>query len=133
MNPLLIGPVFEIGSKLIDRWFPDPEKKAQAEMEFFKLTQAGELQNQIAQIEVNAKEAQHQSMFVAGWRPFVGWGCGVGMLYATVGHNILAWIANIYGWTPPPVVDAELLIYVLGGMLGIGGLRTFEKVKGVSK
>lgn len=133
MNPLLLGPVFELGGKIIDRLFPDPAQKAQAELELLKLTQSGELQTTLAQLEINAKEAAHPSIFVAGWRPFVGWTCGIGLIYATVGHNLLAWLAVARGWPVPPVVDADLLIYTLGGLLGIGGLRTIEKVKGVSK
>ncbi len=133
MNPLLIGPVFELGGKIIDRLFPDPAAKAAAELELLKLTQAGDLQTVLSQLEINAKEAAHPSVFVAGWRPFVGWSCGVGLVYATVGHNLLAWLAQAYGWPAPPAVDADLLIYTLGGLLGIGGLRTLEKVKGVAK
>lgn len=133
MNPLLLGPVFELGGKIIDRLFPDQEQKAQAELELLKLTQSGDLQTTLAQLEINAKEAAHPSIFVAGWRPFVGWGCGIGLLYATVGHNLLAWLAQSQGWPIPPSVDADLLVYTLGGLLGIGGLRTLEKVKGVAK
>lgn len=133
MNPLLAGPLLELGGKIIDRLFPDPQKKAEAELELLKLTQDGSLKTVLAQLEVNAKEAAHPSLFVAGWRPFVGWGCGAGMLYATVGHNLLGWLALALGWPVPPVVDADLLIYVLGGMLGIGGLRTVEKIKGATK
>jgi hypothetical protein len=133
MNPLILGSVFDLGGKIIDRLFPDPAQKAQAELELLKLTQSGDLQTTLAQLEINAKEAAHPSIFVAGWRPFVGWSCGVGLVYATVGHNLLAWLAAARGWPAPPVVDADLLIYTLGGLLGIGGLRTIEKVKGVSK
>ena len=133
MNPLLLGSVFELGGKIIDRLFPDPAQKAAAELELLKLTQSGDLQTTLAQLEINAKEAQHASIFVAGWRPFVGWGCGIGLLYATVGHNILSWLATAKGWPMPPTVDADLLIYTLGGLLGIGGLRTLEKVKGVAR
>jgi Holin of 3TMs, for gene-transfer release len=133
MTPLLAVPLLELGGKIIDRLFPDPQKKAEAELELLKLTQDGSLKTVLAQLEVNAREAAHPSLFVAGWRPFVGWGCGAGMLYATVGHNLLGWLAVIMGWPVPPVVNADLLIYVLGGMLGIGGLRTVEKIKGATK
>lgn len=133
MNPLILGSVFELGGKIIDRLFPDPAQKAQAELELLKLTQSGDLQTTLAQLEINAKEAQHASVFVAGWRPFVGWSCGVGLVYATMGHNLLVWLANAKGWPAPPAVDSELLIYTLSGLLGIGGLRTIEKVKGVAK
>lgn len=132
MNPLLLGPVFELGGKIIDRLFPDPAQKAAAELELLKMTQAGDLQTVLAQLEINAKEAAHPSIFVAGWRPFVGWTCGIGLIYATVGHNLLAWLAVVQKWPLPPSVDADLLIYTLGGLLGIGGLRTLEKIKGVA-
>lgn len=133
MNPLLVGPLFELGKSLIDRWLPDPAKKAEAEMELFKMAQAGDLQKVIGQLQVNMEEAKHQSMFVAGWRPFAGWVGGLGLLYAAVGHYVLAWLAALHGWPVPPQVDTEILLYVLGGMLGLGTLRTYEKKVGVTK
>jgi len=132
MNPQLLGPVFDLGGKIIDRLFPDPAQKAAAELELLKLTQSGDLQTVLAQLEINAKEAAHPSLFVAGWRPFVGWCCGLGLAYATMGHNILSWLAVARGWPVPPAVDSDLLIYTLGGLLGIAGLRSVEKVKGVA-
>lgn len=132
MNPLLLGPLFELGKGIIDRMFPDPAKKAEAELELMKLTQSGDLQQIMAQLEINAKEAQSPSMFVAGWRPFVGWICGGGLLYATIVHSLLGWLAGIVGWPAPPAVDTDTLLYVLGALLGVGGLRTLEKVKGVA-
>ena len=133
MNPLLIAPLFEIGSKIIDRLFPDAEKKAAAELELLKMTQDGDLKIVLAQLEVNAREAQHASIFVAGWRPFVGWTCGIGMVYQTILHNLLEWVATIRGWPLPPAIDSDLLLYVLGAMLGVGSLRTIEKIKKVAK
>lgn len=133
MNPLLLGPVFDLGGKIIERLFPDPAKKAEAELELLKLTQSGDLQVVLAQLEINAKEAAHPSIFVAGWRPFVGWVCGFGLGYATIGHNLMVWLAVVRDWPVPPGVDTETLIYVLGAMLGVGALRTVEKVKKVSK
>ena len=133
VNPLILGPIFEAGKMLIDRLFPDPQKKAAAELELLKLTQAGDLQQIIEQLRINAIEAQHASIFVAGWRPFVGWTCGIGMVYQTILHNLLEWAATIKGWPLPPAIDSDLLIYVLGAMLGVGGLRTLEKIKKVTK
>lgn len=132
MNPLLLGPLFDLGGKIIDRMFPDPAAKAAAELELLKIAQAGDLQTVLAQLEINAKEAQHPSIFVAGWRPFVGWCCGTGLAYATIGHNVLSWLAAAKGWPLPPAVDSDVLIYTLGGLLGIAGLRSVEKVKGVA-
>lgn len=133
MNPLLIAPIFEAGKLLIERLFPDPQKKAEAELELLKLAQSGDLQQVLEQLRINAIEAQHASIFVAGWRPFVGWTCGVGMVYQTIIHNLLEWLSTIRGWPAPPAIDSETLIYVLGAMLGVGALRTYEKVKKVAK
>lgn len=133
MNPLLLGPIFELGKTLIDRWLPDPQKRAEAEMELFKMAQAGDLQKVIGQLEVNAKEAQHQSIWVAGWRPFVGWISGLGFAYAAILHYVFAWVSTINDWPAPPPVDTDILLFVLGGMLGLGTLRTVEKKMGVTK
>lgn len=132
MNPLLLAPLFELGKGLIDRMFPDPAAKAAAELELLKMTQAGDLNVILEQLKINAVEAANPSIFVAGWRPFVGWICGFGLLYATIFHNILEWISVIRNWPLPPAVDTDTLIYVLGAMLGIGGLRTLEKIRGIA-
>lgn len=133
MNPLFIGPLFEFGKTLIDRLVPDPMKKAEAELELFKLAQAGDLQKVIGQLEINAKEAQSTSIFVAGWRPFAGWVSGFGLAYAAIGHYVLTYLAGIYHWPLPPTIDTEILLYVLGGMLGLGTLRSYDKKTGVTK
>jgi hypothetical protein len=133
MNPLILGGIFEIGKTLIDRFVPDPEKKAAAELEMLKMAADGELKQVIAQLEINAKEAAHPSVFVAGWRPFFGWAGGIGFVYATVLQPILVWYGSARGWPTPPDINIDLLWVVITGMLGIGGLRTFEKRTGVSK
>lgn len=133
MNPLLLGPVFELGGKIIDRLFPDPAQKAAAELELLKLTQSGELQTTLAQLEINAKEAAHPSLFVAGGRPFFLWIGGVGFAYAVILQPMFVWLARIKGWPEPPLPDADLLWVVVSGLLGISGFRSVEKIKGVSK
>jgi len=126
MSPLLI-PLLSFGSELISKFIQDPNEKAKAEFELLKMTQAGELSVTLKQLEINLAEAQSSSLFKGGWRPFVGWGCGFGFLWATIFHNVVEWIAVIYGLPLPPPVDTDLLIYTLGGLLGIAGLRTYEK------
>lgn len=88
----------------------------------------------MGQIEINKTEAQHGSIFVAGWRPFVGWVSGVGLAYGVLFEPFFSWVARVViGYQGPfPEIDPALLIFSLGGMLGIGGMRTYEKVKGVS-
>ena len=133
MNPLLLAPLLDIGKTLLDRFIPDPEAKRAAEAEFLKMAMGGELQQTIAQLEINAREAAHPSVFVAGWRPAFGWCGALGFVYATIGQPLLAWGAAIKGWPAPPALNLDLLWVVVTGMLGIGGLRTFEKTKGVAK
>ena len=78
-------------------------------------------------MDVNKVEAAHKSLFVAGWRPFVGWICGIGLLY-----NIL--ISQVLGiWFEVPEVDPTLLTPILMGMLGMGAMRSYEKTKGVQR
>lgn len=134
MNPLLIAPVLELGKTLLDRFGPeDSNQRAQAEADFLRMAADGELKQVIAQLEINAKEAAHPSLLVAGWRPSAGW-CGVaGLAYATIIHPTLIWLSRIKGWPEPPELDTELLWVVLTGMLGIGGLRSLEKVKGAAR
>lgn len=132
MNPLFLAPLLDVGKTLIDRFLPDPEKKREAEMELVRMAADGELKQVIAQLEINAREATHPSVWVAGWRPGAGW-CGVaGLAYTTILHPTLVWLSRIKGWPEPPQLDGDLLWVVLTGMLGIGGLRSIEKFKGVA-
>lgn len=134
MNPLLLGPLMELGKTLLDRFGPeDQTEKAKAEAEFLKMAADGELKQVIAQLEINAREAAHPSVFVAGWRPFFGWMGGVGFLYAVVVQPLLTWWGSNHGMPAAPELDTELLMIVVTGMLGIGGLRTYEKRQGIAK
>jgi hypothetical protein len=134
MNPLLIGPVLEIGKSLLDRFGPeDKSKRMVMEAEFLKMAAEGELKQVIAQLEINAREAAHPSVWVAGWRPGFGWAGVAGFTYATILQPALAWASAIQGWPAPPALNLDLLWVVITGMLGIGGLRTFEKSKGVAR
>ncbi len=133
MNPLIVAPVLEIGRTLIDRFFPDKEQARQAEAQFLTMAAEGELKQVIAQLEINAREAAHPSVWVAGWRPFFGWAGGVAFVYATVAHPLLSWWAAIRGWPAPPMLNLDLMWAVIAGILGIGGLRSFEKSRGVAK
>lgn len=133
MNPLLAAPLLELGGNLISRLFPDPEKKAAAELELLKMTQDGDLKKILGQLEINAKEAQHPSIWVSGWRPGVGWVCLTGLAYASIIHNIISWVALIRGWPAPPTIDTDTLVYLLVSLLGLGGYRTYEKVARVTK
>jgi hypothetical protein len=82
------------------------------------------------QSEINKMEAQHRSIFVAGWRPFIGWICGAALLYNFIIRDLIAWVSPD---VMPPAIQMDQLITILLGMLGLGGLRTFEKIKDKTK
>ena len=132
MSPLILGPVLEIGKSLIDRFFPDPAQKAKAELDMMLLLQTQDLQKVIGQLEINAAEAASPDPFTSRWRPFVGWCCGFGFLWATIGQPVFSYVATVKGWPAAPAIDTDVLMYTLGGMLGLGTLRTVEKAKGVA-
>ena len=82
------------------------------------------------QSEINKMEAQHRSVFVAGWRPFIGWICGLALAYNFIIRDVIAWVSP---QIMPPAIQMDQLITILLGMLGLGGLRTFEKIKDKTK
>lgn len=133
VNPLILTPVLELGRALVNRFFPDKEEARKAEAMFLTMAAEGELKQVIAQLEINAKEAAHPSIWVAGWRPGFGWAGCVAFLYATILQPLLAWWAALKGYPAPPALNMDLLWVVITGMLGIGGLRTLEKTKRVTK
>jgi hypothetical protein len=134
-----LGSVFDFGSKLIERIWPDPTQRAQASLELAKLQQSGELQKLAletdllkGQLQINQEEAKSTNWFVAGWRPAVGWTCAAGLLYATIIDPMARFIAmTVFHYTGAfPDIATGILIATLTGMLGIGTMRTVEKVKG---
>lgn len=94
-------------------------------------------QSALAQAAINQQEAAHKSLFVAGWRPFVGWVCGLALFYKFLGQPLLVFIlvaTNIsFNRLNLPNISVDALYPVLLGMLGLGGLRTFEKIKGIAR
>jgi hypothetical protein len=122
------------GLKIINKFIPDGEAKAKAEAEFRSALLESETKIATSQIEVNKEEAKNANLFVSGWRPFIGWVCGIAFAYHFVILPILMFIAALSGATfDSPKFDMDSLFAVLGGMLGLGGFRTFEKFKGVAK
>ncbi len=123
-----------IGNKVIDRLWPDPAQAAAAKLELFKLQQSGELAVITGQMEINKAEAANPSVFVAGWRPFIGWVCGAACAWNWIGLPITKALA-VYHQVPFALSPADLseMMPVLIGLLGLGGLRTVEKLQGVAR
>ena len=131
MIQALIGPV----TSLLDKFIPDADEKAKIAHELATMGEKHAQQLALAQIEVNKAEAASGSIFKGGWRPFIGWVCGVAFAYHFVLQPIILFTVTAYGLEIPalPEFDMTSLMTVLGGMLGIGGLRTYEKQKGLTK
>lgn len=126
----LLAPLIE---KLIAH-IPDPlaREKARAEAEITLLSLLG--QQQQGQVEINKIEAANANLFVAGWRPFIGWVCGTALAYTYIVAPFWAWWLTIYyPTTPLPTLPSDHLFELVLAMLGLGGLRTFEKIKGVGR
>lgn len=132
MNPL--AAILEVGNALIKHFFPDPAQQAAAEQKMAELVVSGELQKIAGQLAINQEEAKSDSMFVAGWRPFVGWVCGAALAYVAILEPVVRFVALAAGYAGKfPVIDTNITMQVLFGMLGLGGMRTYEKTKGVAR
>jgi len=129
----LISPVTDIIGEVV----VDKDKAREIQLEIEKLADKADerLHDQIiAQTEINKEEAKSSHLFVAGWRPFVGWTSGVGLGYATIIEPMMRFFASVNGYTGQfPEFDTGLLITILGGMLGLAGMRTFEKHSGKAR
>ena len=137
MNPLGIGAIIDSVGKVASDLITTDKERVQLELEGKRIDQATDL----AQMEVNKTEAQNQNLFVAGWRPAIGWVGAAAMAYQFLAYPLLVW-----SWTwmqaeqivpqevkPPPMLDTEALWVILSGMLGIAGMRSFEKTRGVAR
>ena len=97
-----------------------------------KLEIAGKLAE--VQTKINEAEATHRTVFVAGWRPFIGWVCGLGLLYAVFIESLLRFVFTVKGWTIEfPKIDTTITMQVLFGMLGLVGARSYEKKNKLTK
>ena len=117
------------GLKVLDKFIPDPAAKAQAEAALRSSLQQWDAQ----QNKINEVEAQSSSLFVAGWRPCVGWVCCAALSWTYILQPIAAFALAQFGYlTALPRLDMGEMMPILLGMLGLGGLRSWEKVKGVA-
>lgn len=127
----LVGPI----SDLLDKFVEDKDKKAALAHDLATMAERHIHEANIGQLEVNKAEAQHRSIFVAGWRPFLGWGLSFAMVWHFVLVPVVTFVfAYMRVETPDlPEFDMSSLMTVLMGMLGLGGLRTYEKSRGLTK
>ena len=133
--PDAIKSVANLGETIVDKIWVD----ADTETKLKAKAMAAEMQNEfnllLGQISVNKIEAKSDSLFKSGWRPFIGWVCGLGLAYASIIEPLLRFIAlSVFGYVGVfPVIDTTITMQILMGMLGLGGMRSFEKHKKVHK
>lgn len=141
MNPLLLGPLADLVKSVIGRIWPDPAAQADAQLKLAVMVQNGELAQLAAdtdlakaQISVNQVEAANPSLLVSGWRPFVGWICGLSLCYAAIIEPMARFVAVVvYQYTGAfPAIDTAITMQLLIGLLGLGAYRSYEKGKGVA-
>jgi hypothetical protein len=127
----LINPI----SDLLGKFIPDATERQKLAHEIATMAQKNAHENAMAQVEVNKIEAASNSIFKGGWRPFIGWVCGIAFAYHFVLQPVMIFVMTYLGHPIPdlPEFDMASLMTVLGGLLGLGGLRTFEKYKGITK
>ena len=127
----LVGPV----TGLLDKFIEDKDQKNALAHEIATLAEKQAHELAMGQMEINKEEAKSRNIFIAGWRPFVGWTCAVALAYHFVLNPIILFIASWTGTVIPelPAFDMDSLMTVLLGMLGLGGLRTYEKKAGLTK
>ena len=125
-----ITAVLGLANTLADRLFPSEKDKAKAVVQILDALQTVDL----GQLEINKIEAQSRSLFVAGWRPAIGWALAFALVVQFIMAPWFQWFAGAVGWTLPPFPVFDTVLWeLMAGMLGMAGLRTFEKYKGITK
>ena len=133
MIPVLSA-ILPLVGEVIDRVVPDKNGNAKAKREIEQTLATAAMKGQLGQLEINKIEAGHRSIWVAGWRPCCGWICASALGFHFIVAPIVQWAGSLWGFNLPlPNFNMDALLYVLGSLLGIAGLRTFEKHKGLPK
>jgi len=128
----LIGSIVDLTKTVIERVLPDPKQKADALLELTKLEQSGDLAVIAGQVDINKIEAASPNVFIAGWRPAVGWVLACGLAVMLVIGPLMAWGSALAGRPiEQPKMPADIIMALTTGLLGLSGMRTWEKYKGV--
>jgi phenylpyruvate tautomerase PptA (4-oxalocrotonate tautomerase family) len=131
----LLGKLVDPVSNILDKVVEDKDQKAKLAHEIATMAERHAQELARGQIEINKEEAKSRNIFIAGWRPFVGWTCGLALFWHFLGLPVTLFVTGWFDLQHPPLpeFDMQSLMTVLLGMLGLGGMRTFEKFKGVTK
>lgn len=135
-----ISAALDLGTSVINKIWPDPVKQAEEQRKLQELAQEGDIARLNAQVkllvgqmEINRESAKHKSVFVAGARPFIIWVGGFSMAWSGIVHPLLVWLLVVFAphIEPPPLIESGALTAIVSGLLGVGGMRSFDKSKGV--
>ena len=131
----MIASLLPVASKLLGKFIEDKDTKNKLAHEIATMAEKQAHDVAMAQIEVNKIEAASPQFFKSSWRPFIGWVCGVAFAYHFVIQPIIIFVVTLFGAEVPQLVEFDMasLMTVLGGLLGLGSLRTYEKSKGLTK
>ena len=129
----IVDTILSTVGSVLDKVIPDTNKRQEAKEQLELAVSSQDFQLAIEQIKVNQIEAASDDKFTKRWRPFIGWNCGLSFSLHFVIFPVLNWIILLFGY-PAIVVpfDMQSLMYALFGLLGLGSLRTYEKIKGVA-
>ena len=135
MIAALIPQLLPILGGVVEKVIPDKAQQTVAKLELEKALVDNANTINLETIKTNQIEANHRSVWVAGWRPAIGWSCSFGIAWLFIGHPIATWIAMLLGYSDlvMPTIPTDILLELTFAMLGMAGLRTFEKLKGLSK
>jgi hypothetical protein len=134
----IVGAIKSVSSlvdNVVARIWPDPTEVEKNKIRVLKMEIQRELDILTAQTDINLKEAEHPSLFVSGWRPYIGWVCGFALAYVSLIEPVLRFTAAIgFGYDGDfPHIDTDITLQILLGMLGLGAMRTSEKFKKVAR
>lgn len=131
---MMWGPIISVVGSVLDKVIPDNNAKEKAKADIEKALIDNAAQINLAQAETNKIEANHRSVFIAGWRPFLGWVCGIGFAWIFVLNPILQWGLALYGINAVlPQLQTDVLMELTIALLGLAGLRSWEKAKGLTQ
>jgi hypothetical protein len=134
LDALGIGAIADLAKDLVGRFFPDKTESEKAQMSLILTTMQNQMAMNQGQMDINKLEAQNPSLFVSGWRPFVGWVCGSACAWNWIGLPVANFVAAAFQH-PLNIAAADLtqMLPLLLGLLGMGALRTYEKTQGVDR
>lgn len=130
LDPFTAG--FDLVKTGLDKFFPDADTELKGKLEAAATEINNNYQLQLEQIQVNKIEAASSSLFTSGWRPFIAWVCGVALAYSSILEPILRFVARVcFDYLGEfPEIDDDITLQVLLGMLGLGAMRSYDKVQG---